>query len=159
MNFSGDDGVLEDPTDEDVPMKVKEEAIQAKTTWQIEHEQYLRLCRGDVERSPKVMAQLKCYFNFGTDPYLALMPHKEEVVNIKPRISIFYDVLTDNEIATVKELATPRVRINLGISQKWMHDFLSFCSTVQKSNSPKLQIRRTRDSFLQDIQNCVAKKN
>ena len=105
--FSGDDGLLAD--DQEIPIKVKEEAVATKTTWQIEHEQYLRLCRGDVERSPKVLAKLKCYLNFGEDPYLKLMPYKEEVVNLKPRISIFYDVLTETEIQTVKELATPRV--------------------------------------------------
>jgi len=108
VNKKGDDGTLAD--DQEIPIKVKEEPVATKTTWQIEHEQYLRLCRGDVERSPKVLAKLKCYLNFGEDPYLKLMPYKEEVVNLKPRISIFYDVLTENEIQTVKELATPRFK-------------------------------------------------
>jgi len=38
------------------------------------------------------------------------MPHKEEVVNLKPKISIFHDVLTPSEIETIKGLATPRFK-------------------------------------------------
>ena len=83
--------------------------MKVKSNWQIEHEQYQRLCRGDAQRPQKLLAKLKCYYNYGQHPYLRLMPHKEEVVNLKPMISIFHEVLSDSEIETVKELATPRV--------------------------------------------------
>ena len=111
----GDDGSL-DFEDNEGPTKVKEEPIPAsKTTWQIEHEQYQRLCRGDAQRPQKLLKQLECKFNYGTHPFLRLMPHKEEVVNLKPKISIFHDVLTQSEIETIKGLATPRVSILLFI--------------------------------------------
>ena len=105
---SGDDG-SPDWDEEDTPEKVQEEPLKVKSNWQIEHEQYQRLCRGDAQRPQKLLAKLKCYYNYGQHPYLRLMPHKEEVVNLKPMISIFHEVLSDSEIETVKTLATPRV--------------------------------------------------
>jgi len=74
---------------------------------QIEYKQYQRLCRGDAGRSQELVAQLKCHYNFGTHPYLRMMPHKEEVVNLKPMISIFHEMLTDSEIDTIETLSTP----------------------------------------------------
>lgn len=37
------------------------------------------------------------------------MPYKEEVVSLEPKISIFYEVMSDREIDAVKGAATPRV--------------------------------------------------
>jgi prolyl 4-hydroxylase len=41
------------------------------------------------------------------------MPYKVEIVSLEPYIEIYHQVLNDDEIETVKELATPRVRILL----------------------------------------------
>jgi len=38
-----------------------------------------------------------------------ISPLKEEVVHLNPRVVIFRDLLSDKDIAKVKELATPRV--------------------------------------------------
>lgn len=34
---------------------------------------------------------------------------KQEIFNYKPFISIFHDIISDKEIATIKKLATPEV--------------------------------------------------
>ena len=36
-------------------------------------------------------------------------PIKEEEVNLKPRLVIFYDVISEDEIKVVKDFASPRV--------------------------------------------------
>ena len=39
-----------------------------------------------------------------------IRPLKEEMVNVDPKVVIFHDVITDSEIAKIKEIATPMVR-------------------------------------------------
>ena len=51
-----------------------------------------------------------CYYNHGYSAYLKIMPFPVEIVSLEPRIEIYHQVLNDDEIETVKELATPRVR-------------------------------------------------
>jgi len=38
-------------------------------------------------------------------------PLKEEVMHLKPRIVIFRDLISDHDIAKIRELATPRVSL------------------------------------------------
>lgn len=42
-------------------------------------------------------------------PLFYIRPLKEEVVYLDPRVVIFRDLLSDQDIAKIKELATPRV--------------------------------------------------
>ena len=50
-----------------------------------------------------------CYYNHGTHDYLKLIPYKVEIVSLDPKVELYYEVLSDMEIDTIKELATPRV--------------------------------------------------
>jgi len=34
---------------------------------------------------------------------------KEELLNVDPKVALYHDVITDSEIAKIKELAIPRV--------------------------------------------------
>ena len=56
-------------------------------------------------------AKLKCYYSHGNNPYLTYAPFKSEVVFLSPKIVIYYEVLSDDEINTIKTLATPRVSL------------------------------------------------
>lgn len=56
-----------------------------------------------------LLAQLKCWYDARRQPYLVLMPIKIEQSSIDPAIYIFHDVLSDDEIETIKELAKPMV--------------------------------------------------
>jgi hypothetical protein len=44
-------------------------------------------------------------------PMFYIRPLKEELVNRRPRIVVYHDIITDSEIAKIKELSTPKVGI------------------------------------------------
>ncbi|KAL3079663.1 hypothetical protein niasHS_013945 [Heterodera schachtii] len=54
-------------------------------------------------------SKLYCYLK-RDKPYLKLAPHKVEIVHYEPLVVVFRNVISDAEIAVVKQLATPRVR-------------------------------------------------
>ena len=54
------------------------------------------------------LARLTCYYDQST-PKLVIKPAKIEVLNLKPRIVRYFNVITDEEIEAVKLLAGPRV--------------------------------------------------
>ena len=56
-------------------------------------------------------SKLFCRYSYGQHPYLTIAPYKEEDVFLKPRILLYHEVLSDKEISTIKELATPRVSL------------------------------------------------
>jgi len=63
----------------------------------------------DVQLSGDEQNQLVCRYRRHR-PIFYIRPLKEEMVNIDPKVVIFHDVITDSEIAKIKELATPMVR-------------------------------------------------
>ncbi|XP_077999578.1 prolyl 4-hydroxylase subunit alpha-1-like isoform X2 [Glandiceps talaboti] len=76
-----------------------------------EREKYEALCRGEmVNMSPERQRKLKCRYRHYNRPYLYLQPAKEEVVFDKPKLTLYRDSLSDEEIRRVKELAAPRLR-------------------------------------------------
>lgn len=75
-----------------------------------ERRSYERLCRGEGGLSPKVSTKLHCYYQHGPSDYLKIGPVKAELVHINPTLYIYHDVLSDQEISVIKELATPMFR-------------------------------------------------
>lgn len=72
---------------------------------------YERLCRG--EQLPRSLSQsdrakLVCTYRRHR-PMFYIRPIKEELLNVDPRVVVFHDVITDSEIAKIKEVATPRL--------------------------------------------------
>ena len=55
---------------------------------------------------------MKCRYYFGHHAWLKIAPLKEEEIYLKPRIVLYYDVISDEEIQTVKDFASPRVSLN-----------------------------------------------
>ncbi|XP_013383378.1 prolyl 4-hydroxylase subunit alpha-3 [Lingula anatina] len=73
---------------------------------------YERLCRGDQWKDPKIEARLFCQYK---NTLVPIRPVKEEVLYLDPRVSIFYDVITDKEAAILLELAKSKmIRAPLG---------------------------------------------
>lgn len=72
-----------------------------------ERRSYERLCRGEGGLPPKVSSKLHCFYQNGPSDYLKIGPVKTELAHINPTIYIYHDVLNDDEIAVIKELATP----------------------------------------------------
>ena len=61
---------------------------------------------------------------------MKIAPIKEEEIFLKPRLVIYYDVLSDEEIETVKDFASPRVSVNLLILK-----YLSVKKDIHSSNA------------------------
>lgn len=81
-----------------------------------ERKSYEKLCRGEVQRDPKLIAQLKCRYVSTNSPFLKIAPLKLEEINLKPYIVVYHDVIYDSEIEEIKQMAKPRVRqINLNV--------------------------------------------
>ena len=75
-----------------------------------EREKYEALCRGEKFMSPKVEARLRCKYVTNNSPFLLLQPFKMEEASLHPYITIYHEVISDDEIETVKRLAQPRVK-------------------------------------------------
>lgn len=53
---------------------------------------------------------LKCRYYHGDNKYLMIGPLREEIVLLVPNIKLYHNVLYDNEIEMIKELAKPKVK-------------------------------------------------
>lgn len=80
-----------------------------------ERERYEALCRGEKFISPQKEARLRCKYVTNNAPFLLMQPAKMEEVNMSPYIVVYHDVLTDDEIETIKRLAQPRVNIQISL--------------------------------------------
>ena len=65
--------------------------------------------RGEKLLDPTITSRLRCRYLTRDHPYLLLQPIKEEQVLLVPRVVIYHDVLSDSEIAIVKNHAAPQV--------------------------------------------------
>ncbi|XP_054839211.1 prolyl 4-hydroxylase subunit alpha-1 isoform X2 [Eublepharis macularius] len=83
-----------------------------------ERQKYERLCRGEgVKMTPRRQRKLFCrYYNGNRHPKYILGPVKQEDEWDSPRIVRFHEIISDEEIETVKELAKPR------LSRATVHD-------------------------------------
>ena len=54
-------------------------------------------------------SRLKCYYSRGHHPFLLLQPVKVEQVSLEPFIVVYHDVISDNEISKIQEMAKPEV--------------------------------------------------
>ena len=56
-------------------------------------------------------SRLRCRYNFGFHPFMKIAPIKEEEVYPKPKLVIYYDVISEEEMRVVKDFASPRVTL------------------------------------------------
>lgn len=71
--------------------------------------QYEGLCRGEQLMPVDVESKLHCRYETNNHPFLLIQPVKMEEAHLQPRIVVYYDVISDNEIETVKRLGRPKV--------------------------------------------------
>eukprot|EP00092_Neocalanus_flemingeri_P003803 GFUD01004096.1.p1 GENE.GFUD01004096.1~~GFUD01004096.1.p1 ORF type:complete len:300 (-),score=84.17 GFUD01004096.1:102-1001(-) len=70
------------------------------------------LWNGDLcKKEPALLedSRLKCWWHTGHSSFLLLGPLKKEVVSVFPRIVIFHDFITEDEVDTIKMLAIPKL--------------------------------------------------
>lgn len=70
---------------------------------------YILIYRGEKHIDPKTEGRLRCRYVTNNVPFLLIQPIKMEEAYHKPLIVIYHDVISDDEIETVKKLAQPRV--------------------------------------------------
>ncbi|XP_053307291.1 prolyl 4-hydroxylase subunit alpha-1 isoform X4 [Spea bombifrons] len=77
-----------------------------------ERQKYEMLCRGEgVKMTPRRQKKLFCrYYNGNKSPQFILSPTKQEDEWDKPWIVRYHDIISDEEITKVQELAKPRLR-------------------------------------------------
>lgn len=75
-----------------------------------ERQQYERLCRNDVGRSASELAPLRCRRVTNGVAFRRLAPLKLEEANLDPYIVIYHDVIANDEIEVVQQMAKPRFR-------------------------------------------------
>ncbi|CAI9593832.1 unnamed protein product [Staurois parvus] len=77
-----------------------------------ERQKYERLCRGEgIKLTPRRQKKLFCrYYDGNRSPNFILSPAKQEDEWDRPRIVRYHDIISDEEIAKVKEIAKPRLR-------------------------------------------------
>lgn len=95
------------------------------------------LCRGEELRTPAYVATLKCFYSHQGDPYYYLHPAQIEIAHRKPLIQIFHNVLSNEEMSTIRKIAAP----------------LLMRSQVQGSGAVPTKIsnsRTSKTSWLQD---------
>ncbi|XP_076123127.1 prolyl 4-hydroxylase subunit alpha-1a isoform X2 [Alosa pseudoharengus] len=92
--------------------KREAESDAAEDDFQPEKRKYERLCRGEgLKMTPRRQSRLFCrYFDNNRHPRYMIGPVKQEDEWDRPHIVRFHDIVTDVEIAKVKQLAKPRLR-------------------------------------------------
>lgn len=106
-----------------------------------ERQQYERLCRNDVGRSSRELAPLRCRRVTNGAAYRRLAPLKLEEVNLDPYIVVYHDVISDDEIEVVQQMAKPRFRR----------------ATVQNHKTGELEVanyRISKSAWLKDVEHA-----
>lgn len=88
-----------------------------------------------------VITNLGCRYTTGHHPFLILQPVKVEQVSIEPLIAIYHDVISDDEINTIKKLALPKVAKMIIIMQQakiiiQLHQFIYLQFTRADVHNP-----------------------
>uniref|UniRef100_A0A8B9G6R4 Prolyl 4-hydroxylase subunit alpha-1 n=1 Tax=Amazona collaria TaxID=241587 RepID=A0A8B9G6R4_9PSIT len=98
--------------------QMEQETEVKKKDYLPERRKYEMLCRGEgLKMTPRRQKRLFCrYYDGNRNPRYILGPVKQEDEWDKPRIVRFLDIISDEEIETVKELAKPR------LSRATVHD-------------------------------------
>ncbi|KHJ45352.1 tetratricopeptide repeat protein [Trichuris suis] len=109
-----------------------------------ERDTYEALCRNEFEIKEKDRANLYCYYK-SNRPFLKLAPIKVEVMHWKPKIVYFRQVMSDEEIAVIKELAMPILKR----------------ATVHNAATGKLETaayRISKSAWLKDLDHPVVRR-
>lgn len=74
----------------------------------------------------KIEGSLRCRYTARDVPFFFIQPIKMEEASHKPLIVIYYDVISDEEIAVFKKLAQPRVQMVIEIIFQGIIVFINF---------------------------------
>ncbi|CAI5447148.1 unnamed protein product [Caenorhabditis angaria] len=86
--------------------------VNKRVEWDgiVERDAYEALCRGEIPPvEPKWAHKVHCYLKRDR-PFLKLAPIKVEILRYDPLAVLFKEVISDSEIAVIKELASPMLK-------------------------------------------------
>ncbi|KAI5636140.1 2OG-Fe(II) oxygenase superfamily domain-containing protein [Phthorimaea operculella] len=89
---------------------LKQMAQMPKPKREEEAEDHEMLCRGDYDVPHEITKNLYCFYLMENHPFLRLAPIKAEQKYANPDVFIYYDVISDREIAHVQERARPKFK-------------------------------------------------
>ena len=88
----------------------KEEIIEDKKDGKLTAFKEFKLsnkaCRNELKKSDSELSKLYCRYVWKTD-FSKIAPFKVEELNLDPYITLYYDVISDNEIKVFKSLSKP----------------------------------------------------
>lgn len=123
IETGGNKHTFHEPVAGKAPAQLKRDILQettfrlgAEMTYDDDNRNYRALCRGQRLRPPAVEARLACYLSDRGDPYFRLHPVKVEENSADPYVYTFYDIISDNEIESIKTLARPQLERSTVIS-------------------------------------------
>lgn len=90
-----------------------------------ERKLYEMMCRGEIQKNSKEVAELSCKYKYSKS-YLKIAPFKIEEMNQDPYIIMFHDVMFDNEIEIIKQLAKPRVSKIIFLYSEYFRSLIIF---------------------------------
>nr|XP_019552005.2 prolyl 4-hydroxylase subunit alpha-1-like [Aedes albopictus] len=68
---------------------------------------YEPLCRGEYQRSPADVANLRCRYESKRSPFLRIAPFRMEEASLDPYIVIYHNAISDKEISTILHISKP----------------------------------------------------
>lgn len=93
------------------------------------NETYEKLCRGDIDLEPHLLAKLKCRYVSKNSSFLKIAPLKLEEASRNPYIVVYHDVIYDTEIELIKQIAKPRVSTEVCVENRFENQlFVTSCS-------------------------------
>ncbi|KAM9462494.1 prolyl 4-hydroxylase subunit alpha-1a isoform 1-T1 [Clarias gariepinus] len=92
--------------------KQEKREVDGNEDFLTEKGKYEQLCRGEgIRLTPRKQSRLFCrFFNNNKHPFYILGPVKQEDEWDRPRIVRFHNVISEQEMEKIKELAKPRLR-------------------------------------------------
>ncbi|XP_068632632.1 prolyl 4-hydroxylase subunit alpha-1-like [Battus philenor] len=95
---------------------------------------YEALCRGDIKRSDQISKRLKCSYLSDNHPFLKLGPIKMEQVYIAPDVIMFHQVISDDEIEHIKELAKTEFERSVIVTEPKNHTGMPANDRISKTS-------------------------
>ncbi|XP_071147966.1 prolyl 4-hydroxylase subunit alpha-1-like [Mytilus edulis] len=77
---------------------------------------YENLCRGSL-KSPKELSRLFCYYKATDDPFYFV---KTELANLQPRIFLFHDIISDDEIVFLRNISEKQLSRSTTMTKQGM---------------------------------------